>query len=49
MHQTSESSKKPSFGPNSDVFDQNLRLLIFGQVLPPLVVRHCSKLSYCAI
>ena len=43
MNQTLKDDKKPNFGPD---FGLNLGPSIFVQVLPLLVVRYCSKLSY---
>ena len=46
--QTLKNDKKPNFGSDFGPFGPNLGHQIFLQVLPILVIRHCSKLSYNA-
>ena len=45
MNQTWENGEKSNFGPDFGLFGHNFGPQIFLQVLPLLVVRHCSKLS----
>ena len=50
MIQTCENGKKPNFMPNFGPSGPNLgSQKKFSWVLPLLIVRHCSKLSYYAI
>ena len=48
MIQTQENVEKPHFGPDLCPLDPNSQKYFLG-VLPLLVVRHCSKLSFYPI
>ena len=45
MNEIWENGKKLNFGPDFGLFDPNLGLSFFFQVLHLLIVTYCSKLS----
>ena len=49
MNQAWKNDKKPTFGPNFDLFDPNLGHKYFSWILPLLDVRHCCMLSLYAM